>query len=61
MIKTFKLEEHLKALLVEEKLCFEEGNWESLNQIRLAIDDTQDQIKKAKANFLKEKAHEFDY
>lgn len=49
MTKTFKLEEHLKALLVEEKLCFEEGDWESLNQIRLAIDDTQDQINKAKA------------
>ena len=48
MIKAYKFEEHLKALLVEEKLCFEEGDWERLNRIRLAIDDTQDQITKAK-------------
>jgi hypothetical protein len=50
MTKTYKFEEHLKALLVEEKLCFKEGDWDRLNQIRLAIDDTQDQIAKAKAS-----------
>jgi len=47
MIKTYKFEEHLKALLVEEKLCYEEGDWERLNIIRMAIDDTRDQITKA--------------
>jgi hypothetical protein len=52
MIKTFKFEEHLKALLVEEKLCYEEGDWERLSFIRMAIDDTQDQITKAKASQL---------
>jgi len=49
MTKTYRFEENLKALLVEEKLCFEEGDWDRLNQIRLAIDDTQEQINKAKA------------
>lgn len=44
----FKLEEHLMLLLVEDKLCFEEGDWDRLEQIRLAIDDTRDQIEKAK-------------
>jgi hypothetical protein len=49
MTKTYKFEEHLMALQVEEKLCFEEGDWERLNVIRMAIDDTQEQINKAKA------------
>lgn len=44
----FKFEEHLMFLLVEEKLCFEDGDWERLNLIRLAIDDTREQIEKAK-------------
>lgn len=44
----FKLEEHLMLLLVEDKLCFEDGDWDRLEQIRLAIDDTRDQIEKAK-------------
>jgi hypothetical protein len=45
----FKLEEHLMFLLVEDKLCFEEGDWERLEQIRLAIDDTREQIEKIKS------------
>ena len=48
MTTLFKLEEHLMFLLVEDKLCFSEGDWESLAQIRLAIDDTRDQIAKFK-------------
>jgi hypothetical protein len=46
MITLFKLEEHLMMLLVEDKLCFEEGDWDRLERIRLAIDDTRDQIEK---------------
>jgi hypothetical protein len=46
MITLFKLEEHLMMLLVEDKLCFEEGDWDRLESIRLAIDDTRDQIDK---------------
>lgn len=42
----FKLEEHLMMLLVEDKICFEEGDWDRLEMIRLAIDDTRDQIAK---------------
>jgi len=48
MTTLFKLEEHLMFLLVEDKLCFSEGDWDRLEQIRLAIDDTQDQIAKFK-------------
>jgi hypothetical protein len=46
MTTLFKLEEHLMFLLTEDKLCFSEGDWDSLAQIRLAIDDTRDQIAK---------------
>jgi hypothetical protein len=48
MTNVFKLEEHLMLLLVEDKLCFEEGDWDRLEQIRLAIDDTREQIEKAR-------------
>jgi len=48
MRKVYELEQHLMMLLVEDKLCFEEGDWERLDRIRLAIDDTRDQIAKAK-------------
>ena len=44
MTTLFKLEEHLMMLLVEDKICFEEGDWDRLENIRLAIDDTRDQI-----------------
>jgi hypothetical protein len=33
-------------LLVEDKLCFSEGDWDRLDQIRMAIDDTRTQIEK---------------
>jgi hypothetical protein len=46
MTTLFKLEEHLMMLLVEDKLCFSEGDWDSLAQIRMAIDDTRTQIEK---------------
>ncbi len=49
MSQAYKLEKHLKMLLVEDKLCFEEGDWERLDRIRLAINDTRDQIAKAKS------------
>jgi hypothetical protein len=40
------LEEHLAFLIAEESICFDEGDWDRLDRIRLAIDDTCDQIKK---------------
>ena len=46
MITLATLEEHLAFLLVEDKLCFEAGDWDRLDRIRLAIDDTREQIKK---------------
>lgn len=45
MITLFQLKEHLMMLLVEDKICFAEGDWDRLENIRLAIDDTRDQIK----------------
>jgi hypothetical protein len=50
MSQVYKLQEHLKMLLVEDKLCFDESDWERLDSIRLAIDDTRDQIAKAEGN-----------
>ena len=44
----FKLEEHLIMLLVEEELLFSEGDWEQLNKVRMAIDDTRTQIENFK-------------
>jgi hypothetical protein len=49
MSKLYKLQQHLMNLQVEDKLCFEEGDWERLDRIRLAIDDTNDQIAKEQA------------
>jgi hypothetical protein len=46
IIKLSDLEEHLAFLLAEDKVCFDEGDWDRLDRIRLAIDDTRDQIKK---------------
>jgi hypothetical protein len=46
MTTLFKLREHLMFLLVEDKLCFSEGDWDRLDQIRMAIDDTRTQIEK---------------
>jgi hypothetical protein len=46
IIKLSDLEEHLAFLIAEENLCFDEGDWDRLDRIRLAIDDTCDQIKK---------------
>jgi hypothetical protein len=44
MSRKFKLQEHLKALLVEDALLFEEGDWDGLAQVRMAIDATRDQL-----------------
>jgi hypothetical protein len=41
----FALEEHLRMLLTEDKICYAEGDWDRLDRIRLAIDDTRAQIK----------------
>ena len=46
MITMHTLEEHLAILLAEDKVCFDEGDWDRLDRIRLAIDDTREQIKK---------------
>ena len=42
----FQLEDHLRMLLKEDSLCFEDGDWEQLNKIRWAIEDTREQIEK---------------
>ncbi len=44
----FSFEEHLMMLLVEDKKCFKEGDWDRLDEVRLAIDDTRDQIESFK-------------
>jgi hypothetical protein len=46
MITLQDLEKHLALLLIEDKLCLEDGDWDRLDRIRLAIDDTREQIKK---------------
>jgi hypothetical protein len=46
MITLATLEEHLAFLRAEEKVYLEAGDWDLLDRIRLAIDDTRDQIKK---------------
>jgi hypothetical protein len=46
IIKLITLEEHLAFLLAEDKACFDEGDWDRLDRVRLAIDDTREQIKK---------------
>jgi hypothetical protein len=40
----FKIEEHLRKLLVEEALLLEESDWDALAQVRMAIDATRDQL-----------------
>lgn len=44
MSRKFQLEEHLRALLTEDRIAYEECDWERLNYIRMAIDDTRDQL-----------------
>ena len=39
-----KLQELLKSLLVEDALLFEEGDWDGLAQVRMAIDAVRDQL-----------------
>jgi hypothetical protein len=51
MSRKFQLEEHLRALLVEDRLCYEECDWERLTQIRMAIDDTRDQLEDIEAEY----------
>jgi hypothetical protein len=44
MSELFKLEELLRSLLVEDRLLFEEGDWDALAQVRMSIDAVRDQI-----------------
>lgn len=46
MTTLFKLREYLMDLLVQDKLYFSEGDWDRLDQIRLAISDVRDEIEK---------------
>jgi hypothetical protein len=39
-----KLQNHYVMLKVEERLLLDECDWDGLNSIRMALDDTQDQI-----------------
>jgi hypothetical protein len=38
------LQDHLRMLAVEERLLLEECDWDALARLRMAIDDTHDQI-----------------
>lgn len=46
-----KLQELLKSLLVEDALLFEEGDWDGLAQVRMAIDATRDQLEDIEAEW----------
>jgi hypothetical protein len=41
-----KLQEHYRMLQVEDRLLFEEGDWDALARLRLAIDDTVEAMEK---------------
>jgi hypothetical protein len=45
----YQLEEHLKSLLANHQYYFKAGDWERVDYIGLCIDDTHEQIEKAKA------------
>ena len=51
MSRKFKLEEHLRALLVEDALLFDEGDWDGLAQVRMAIDATRDELEDIEAEW----------
>jgi hypothetical protein len=44
----FELEEFLRALLVEDKLLYDEGDWDGLAMVRMSIDAVRDQIEQFK-------------
>ena len=44
----FKLEDHLRSLLVEDAQLYKDGDWEGLGAVRMAIDDVREQISKLK-------------
>lgn len=46
MIKLSALQDHLRMLRVEENLLLDECDWDGLNLIRMALDDTLEQITK---------------
>jgi hypothetical protein len=46
MSELFKLQEYYKMLKVEDRLLFNEGDWDALAQIRMALDDTLEAIEK---------------
>lgn len=46
-----KLQELLKSLLIEDALLFEEGDWDGLAQVRMAIDATRDQLEDIEAEW----------
>lgn len=54
----FKLEEHLKSLLANHQYYFHAGDWARVDYIGMCIDDTHEQIEKAKA--AREAVAEFD-
>ena len=41
-----KLQEHYRMLQVEERLLFDDCDWDNLAQVRMALDDTLEQIQK---------------
>ena len=51
MSTKFKLQELLKSLLVEDALLFDEGDWDGLAQVRMAIDAVRDQLEDIEAEW----------
>jgi predicted ATPase len=41
-----KLQEHYRMLQVEDRLLFDEGDWDALAQVRMALDATLEDIEK---------------
>ena len=50
MMNKSTLIELLQALKVEDQLLFDAGDWDSLNQVRMAIDAVNEQINRLERN-----------
>ena len=52
MVTRFNVQEHLNALRKARDEAFSEGDWDSVDQLQLCIDDTEKQLHTL--DFLKE-------
>jgi hypothetical protein len=44
MVTRFNVQEHLNALRKARDEAFSEGDWDSVDQLQLCIDDTENQL-----------------